>query len=99
MDFKRRAGEKSATMTDHKLSKSGERLRAVLADHWLAGVHCHHAISPDDSTYDWATCACSKVNLPHKGTVGEAVGTWIEHVLGVLAAAPEPSGEPGRGGK
>ena len=63
------------------------QLRKILSEHWLAGVHCHHAVSPDDSTYDWAACACSKVNLPHRGTVGEAVGTWIEHVLEQLALA------------
>jgi hypothetical protein len=32
-----------------------------------------------------------KVNLPHRGTVGEAVGTWIEHVLDELVAA-SPAG-------
>ncbi len=68
---------------------SAELVRVVLAQHWLAGIHCHHATTPDDSTYDWATCACSEVNLSHKGTVGEAVGSWIEHVLAMLTGEAE----------
>jgi len=73
---------------------SEEQIKAVLSEHWLSAIVCHHAISPDDENWDYASCACSKVDLGKKPTVGEAVGTWVEHVLALLHAAP-PTGAIG----
>lgn len=51
-------------------------LQVRLHRHYLAGIECDH-----EAKTDKASCACSMVALPAKPTVGEAVATWIEHVL------------------
>lgn len=80
--------ESSRRGQEEMRERAAPGIRAVLANHWLSRVVCHYAVSPDDETWDRAECACSQVNLPTKPTVGEAVGTWIEHVLIVMRALP-----------
>jgi len=58
------------------------RLRAVLHQHYLTQITCDHERKMDNPV-----CACSLVNLGWHPSVGDAVGAWITHVIGELAAS------------
>lgn len=62
------------------------RVRARLADHYLAQMVCDHERGLDNPI-----CACSLVHLGWHPSVGAAVAAWIEHALAadVPAAATE----------
>ena len=52
------------------------RLRHSLFDHYLVHIECAHEVQQDR-----AICACSRVDLGFHLTVGDAVRSWIEHVI------------------
>lgn len=56
------------------------RFAAVLREHYLSAITCDHKLRIDQ-----AVCACSRVNLGWHHHVGDAVESWIQHVLAALA--------------
>ena len=65
-----------------------EALRQALRDHYLAGIECDH-----ERKRDRASCSCSRVTLPWRRTVGDAVESWARHVeeiAGFNLASKEP---------
>lgn len=74
-------------LVKHMEPKVQPRLEAVLRAHWLASIQC----DPIAKT-DTANCSCSMVQLPTMPSIGEAVETWIAHILEQLAlsALPQP---------
>lgn len=58
-----------------------ERLRAVLAEHYLAGITCDHAQERDNPV-----CGCSLVFLGWHPSLGAAVEAWADHVAEVLGS-------------
>lgn len=71
----------SSTGSDGQALSDPAALRAVLAEHWLAGIDCDH-----ETKADRPRCACSRINFGWYRTVGEAVDRWAQHVADQLAA-------------
>jgi len=65
------------------VNRDTSALRTALAEHYLAGITCDGAQERDNPV-----CACSRIFLGWHPSVGDAVGAWIGHVLGVLAGDP-----------
>lgn len=58
------------------------RVRAVLREHYLAGIVCDH-----ETNTDAAACNCSRWRSPVVESPAAAAGVWIDHFIEELLKA------------
>lgn len=54
----------------------------ILREHYVIEIRCDH-----DAKRDKVFCNCSLVDLGWHDSVGDAVASWVSHVIDELAAA------------
>jgi hypothetical protein len=54
-------------------------LEAILRGHYLAQIECDH-----EGKRDRAQCQCSLVSLGWHPSVGDAVQSWVDHVMALI---------------
>jgi hypothetical protein len=53
-----------------------DRVITILSKHYLMGVHCNH-----ENKTDRAQCFCTVWRGPEMPSVGDAVASWIDHIV------------------
>jgi hypothetical protein len=74
--FENNFGNNPAPSRHMKWKHDRDKLRGVLQQHWLTGIHCDH-----ESKTDVATCFCTVWRSDPMPNVGAAVNAWIDHVF------------------